>query len=119
MLPVNVPFSAEIIPDQEKPLHCVEARGDHLGLTESNSFGRERFATVARRYAVKERVAGESSGQRAHSVDMDRGRCPIIQTTQKRRLVEYRMRDIVNKSEIDMDQLHAQVSGRKNLERTF
>jgi hypothetical protein len=59
------------------------------------------------------------SGQRAHSVDMDRGRCPIIQTTQKRRLVEYRMRDIVNKSEIDMDQLHAQVSGRKNLERTF
>jgi hypothetical protein len=29
------------------------------------------------------------------------------------------MRDIVNKSEIEMDQLHAQVSGREDLERIF
>jgi hypothetical protein len=61
VLPVNTSFSAEIIPDQEEPLHRVETGRDYVGLAEANSFVRERFTAVTRRYSVEDRVGGESA----------------------------------------------------------
>jgi hypothetical protein len=60
VLPVHASFSAEIIPDQEEPLHRAETGRDHVGLAEANSFVREQFTAVARRYSIEDRVGGES-----------------------------------------------------------